>query len=64
MTGQERRIRDFSTGLKKLNKDSQKYIQNLTCVLSFVEQPPVSPVSGEDLRIEKKIQTCIGRENS
>jgi hypothetical protein len=54
MTKQERRIRDFSTGLKKLEKDSQDYIQNLTRVLSFVEQPPVSPVSGKDLRLEKK----------
>jgi cob(I)alamin adenosyltransferase len=47
MVKTERRIRAFSSGLKKLDKNSLNYIHRLAQVLFLVERPPVNPVSGE-----------------
>jgi len=47
MTKAERRISDFSSGMKKLDDNSLTYIHKLTQVLFMVEHPPVYPVSGE-----------------
>ncbi|MDR0455685.1 MAG: hypothetical protein LBH20_03250 [Treponema sp.] len=44
MTKEERRIRDFLWGMKKLGGRSRRYIHQLTHVLFMVEQPPVPPV--------------------
>ena len=43
MTKDERRIRDFSSGMKNLGDDSRDYIHRLTNALFLVEQPPVCP---------------------
>ena len=56
MNKTERRVRDFSSGMTNLGDDSRKYIQKLTNVLFFVEQPPVCPV------IEKKFPE-LGNES-
>ena len=45
MTKAEQRLRDFSSGMKKLGNDSRDYIHKLTRVLFFVEKPPVCPVA-------------------
>jgi cob(I)alamin adenosyltransferase len=46
MVKAERRIRDFSSGIKKLSNHSLDYIHRLTQVLFLVERPPVYPVEG------------------
>jgi hypothetical protein len=43
----ERRIKIFSSGLKKLNNNSLDYIHGLTQVLFMVEHPPVYPAALE-----------------
>jgi len=45
MTRTNRRIKEFSSGITKLNADSRNYIQKLTSILFFVEQPLVHPFS-------------------
>jgi hypothetical protein len=47
MVKAERRIKAFSSGLKKLDKNNLNYIHKLAQVLSLVECPPVNPSSGE-----------------
>ena len=57
MTKAERRIRDFSSGMKKLGNGSRTYIHKLANVLLLVEKPPVCPaekVFPEWERKEKK----------
>ena len=49
MTRVEKRIRDFSLGMKKLGDDSRNYLHKLTYTLFLVEQTPMHPVT------EKKI---------
>jgi len=44
MTKEQRRIRDFSSGIKKLGDESRNYIGKLTQVMFLIEQPPVFPV--------------------
>jgi hypothetical protein len=51
MTKTERRIRDFSSGIRKLGNHSRNYIHQITHVLFLVEQPPVYPV------VKKKTET-------
>ena len=48
MTKAEERIRDFSSGMKKLGSDSRDYLRKLAHVLFLVEQPPVCPVAERD----------------
>ena len=43
MTKAERRIRAFSSGMKKLGDDSRNYIHRLTRALFLAEQPPFNP---------------------
>jgi len=45
MTKEERRISDFSSGMKKLDDKSLNYIHRLTQILFFVEHPQVYPGS-------------------
>lgn len=40
MTKAEQRIRDFSSGMKKLSENSRNYIYELTYTLSLVKQTP------------------------
>lgn len=54
MTKTERRIKDFSLGLKKLGKNNLDYINRLTHVLLFVDQVPVQ-FAGEKTRLGKKL---------
>ena len=58
MTKPERRIRDFSLGMKKLGKDSRGYIHKLAHVLLLVEKPPVCPVEGK--YFQKGKTACMG----
>ena len=44
MTKEERRIRDFSSGMKNLDDEGRSYIHRLTNILFLVEKPPVCPV--------------------
>jgi len=44
MTKAERRIRDFSSGLKKLSDKSQNYINKLAHNLFLIEQSSAYPV--------------------
>jgi cob(I)alamin adenosyltransferase len=51
----ERRIKTFSSGIKKLDNNSLNYIHRLTQVLFMVEHPPVYPVEeGKIYESEKK----------
>jgi len=43
MTKSERRIKDFSSGLKKLGNDNQDYIHKLTGDLFLIEKFPACP---------------------
>jgi len=55
MTKSERRIGDFSSGIKKLNNHSLNYIHKLTQVLFMVEHPLVCPcLERNDIDLEKK----------
>jgi len=55
MTKSERRIGDFSSGIKKLNNHSLNYIHKLTQVLFMVEHPPVYPcLENKDIEVKKK----------
>jgi len=45
MTKAERRISDFSSGMRKLNDKNLSYIHNLTQVLFMVEHSPGYPGS-------------------
>jgi hypothetical protein len=45
MTKAERRINNFSSGVRKLDDKSLSYIHKLTQVLFMVEHPPVYPGS-------------------
>jgi len=55
MTKSERRIGDFSSGIKKLNNHSLNYIHKLTQVLFMIEHPPVCPgLEKKDAELEKK----------
>ncbi|WP_461257163.1 hypothetical protein [Treponema sp. R80B11-R83G3] len=55
MNKAERRINDFSSGVKKLNTNSVNYIHKLTQVLFMVEHQPVYPISGKkSSELEKK----------
>jgi len=47
MTKPERRIRTFSTGVKKLDNRGLNYIHSLTQVLFMVENPSACPVLAE-----------------
>jgi len=47
MTKAERRISDFSSGMKKLNVKSLSYIHRLTQVLFTVEHSPIYPGAGK-----------------
>jgi hypothetical protein len=47
MTKTERRIRDFSSGMRKLDNHSLNYIHSLTQVLFMVEHLPVYPAARE-----------------
>jgi len=58
MTKSERRIGDFSSGIKKLNNHSLNYIHKLTQVLFMVEHPPVCPIIENKNLLPKK-----GRKN-
>jgi hypothetical protein len=50
-----RRIKTFSSGIKKLDYYSLDYIHRLTQVLFLVEHPPVYPSSGKKVpELEKK----------
>jgi hypothetical protein len=49
MTKEERRVRDLSSGMKKLGDESRDYIHRLANVLFLVEQPPVCPVLRKSL---------------
>jgi len=53
MTKAERRINDFSSGMRKLENNSLSYINRLTQALFMVEHPPVYPVS-EKKNVESK----------
>jgi len=56
MTKIERRINDFSSGIKKLNNHSLNYIHRLTKVLFLVEHPPIYPVfEKKETEVKKKI---------
>ena len=48
MTAAERRIREFSSCMKKLSSKSRNYIHKLAHTLLLVEQPPVCPVQEAD----------------
>jgi hypothetical protein len=66
MSKEERRIRDFSSGIRKLGEDSRNYLHRLTQALFLVEQPPVCPILQEE-PTERKIFTmnpAIVREGS
>jgi len=55
MTKSERRIGDFSLGIKKLNNHSLNYIHKLTQILFMVEHPPVCPsLEKKDAEVKKK----------
>jgi cob(I)alamin adenosyltransferase len=54
MVKTERRIKAFSSGLKKLDKNSLNYIHRLAQVLFLVERPPVNPSSGEKSHVVRK----------
>ncbi|MDR0503033.1 MAG: hypothetical protein LBH16_06895 [Treponema sp.] len=63
MNNAEKRIKNFSSGLRKLNKKNQDYINKLAHVLLLVEQPPVCPsVERADTGKEKVKTTCMGFE--
>jgi len=47
MTKAERRISDFSSGMKKLNDKNLRYIRKLTQVLFTVEHPLVYSGAGK-----------------
>jgi len=47
MTKTERRISDFSSGMRKLDVKSLSYIRKLTQVLFTVEHPPIYPGAGK-----------------
>jgi len=53
MTKAERRIEDFSLGLKKLSDDSRKYICKLAQILFLVEQLPHHPNARKKTRKSK-----------
>ena len=53
MTKAEKRVRDFSSGMKKLGNDSRNYIHKLTHVLFLVEQSPVCPVDKKKIHKSK-----------
>jgi hypothetical protein len=57
MTKTERRIKTFSSGIKKLGNHSLDYIHKLTQVLFLVEHGPVYPVSTEKAH-ELKNKNC------
>ncbi|MDR2716552.1 MAG: hypothetical protein LBB89_00605 [Treponema sp.] len=57
MTKAEWRIKDFSSGIKKLSNHSRNYIRQLTHVLFLVEQPPVYPVP-EKKNLNQKRKTA------
>ena len=59
MTKEEQRLRDFSSGMKKLGNDSRDYIQKLTHVLFLVEQPPNYPVFEKKTKQAKYIRGSI-----
>ena len=48
MTRSEKRLRDFSSGMKKLGGDSRNYIHKLTRFLFLAEQPPVNSVNEKE----------------
>jgi len=54
MPKKEQRIREFSSGMKKLGNDSRSYIHKLTHVLQLVERPPVCPVKEENFSEKRK----------
>jgi len=47
LTKAEQRIKDFSSGIKKLSGNSQDYMHKLTHVLLLVEQLPIAPTAVE-----------------
>jgi len=49
MTKTKQRIKDFSSGLKKLSDESQNYICNLTHILFFVGQLLVHSIAGKKI---------------
>jgi hypothetical protein len=55
MTKAERRINDFSSGIKQLSDESRNYIHKLTHVLHLVEKPPIYPgLEKKNHRVEKR----------
>jgi len=56
MTKAERRISDFSSGVRKLDVKSLSYIRKLTQVLFTVEHLPVYPGAGKKaVELEKNV---------
>jgi hypothetical protein len=56
MVKAERRIKKFSSGIKKLSNHSMDYIHRLTQVLFMVEHPPIYP-------FEREKTVELGRKN-
>jgi hypothetical protein len=48
MTKEERRLKEFASGLANLGEYSRDYLHNLTKALFFIEKPPVSPIGGTE----------------
>jgi hypothetical protein len=59
MTKTERRIRTFSSGMRKLDNNSINYIHWLTQVLFLVEHPPVLQASGENASKPENMKNCL-----
>lgn len=55
MVKTDRRIRDFSSGIKNLSNDSQNYIHKLSHILLLIEKLPVHPI----MEKEEKISLCV-----
>jgi hypothetical protein len=62
MTKAERRIRDFSSGMRKLDDKSLNYIHKLTQVLFMFEHPSIYPCLGEKNHESENISINIRRD--